>query len=380
MSSTRRHFLAASGATLLTLQAGVVRSQPLVGPLAPPPLAPWAVSGASAPDPRLGAMAWAVLAPNPHNRQPWALRLVGESEALLFCDLDRRLPETDPFDRQIVIGLGCFLELFRMAAAERGLDAALTPFPEGEPTPRLDARPVARITLRPGGTRDPLFAAVPQRRSAKLPYDVTRPLPEGSQARLAAALLESARLGVASGDVAAIRDLTWRAWLIEANTPAAWGESVDLTRLGSAAVAAQPDGISLWGPQFDAMLARGELSHAAMRPGQPGHAFALRQYEAMLGATNAYAWLTTPGNSRAEQLAAGRDWLRLNLAATEAGLAMQPVSQALQEFPEMAGPYAEVPRLLNATGTVQMLGRLGFATRPAPPTPRWPAESRILPG
>lgn len=375
MSATRRHFLGAFGATLLTVKAGMVRSQPLAAPLAP-----WAVSGASAADPRLAAMAWAVLAPNPHNRQPWALRLVGEHEALLFCDLDRRLPATDPFDRQIVIGLGCFLELFRIAAAERGLGAAITPFPEGEPTPRLDGRPVAHITLRAGGTKDALFAAIPARRSAKQPYDVARPLPEGSQARLAAALLEPSRLGVASGDVAAIRDLTWRAWIIEANSPTAWGESVDLSRLGSAAVTAQPDGISLWGPQFDAMLARGELSHAAMRAGQPGHAFAMRQYEAMLGATNAYVWLTTPGNSRAEQLAAGRDWLRLNLAATAAGLAMQPVSQALQEFPEMAGPFAEVPRLLGTTGTVQMLGRIGFAPRPAPPTPRWPAESRILAG
>lgn len=375
MSSTRRHFLAASGTAVLTLTSGVVRSQTVVGPLAP-----WAVAGASAADPRLAAMAWAVLAPNPHNRQPWALRLVGDNEALLFCDLERRLPATDPFDRQITIGLGCFLELFRLAAAERGQDAAITPFPDGEPTPRLDARPVARIILSPGGVKDSLFAVIPARRSAKLPYDVTRPMPEGIQARLAAALLEPGRLGVASGDVAAIRDLTWRAWVIEAETPAAWGESVELSRLGSAAVAAQPDGISLWGPQFDAMLARGELSHEAMRAGQPGHAFALRQYQAMLASTNAYVWLTTPGNSRAEQLAAGRDWLRLNLAATAAGLAMQPVSQALQEFPEMAGPKAEARRLLRADGTVQMLSRLGFTTRPVPPTPRWPAESRILPG
>jgi len=179
MSLHRRHFLAASGALLLTLQAGVVRSQPL-----PAPLRPWAASGATAADPRLAAMAWAVLAPNPHNRQPWALRLVGEDEALLFCDLDRRLPETDPFDRQIVIGLGCFLEVFRIAAAERGWNAVLTPFPQGEPAPRLDARPVAHIALRPGGANDPLFAAIPARRSAKQPYDMARALPEGTQARL----------------------------------------------------------------------------------------------------------------------------------------------------------------------------------------------------
>ncbi len=375
MSVNRRHFLAAAGAGLLTLQGGMVRSQPLAGPLAP-----WAASGASAADPRLAAMAWAVLAPNPHNRQPWALRLVDDNEALLFCDLDRRLPMTDPFDRQITIGLGCFLELFRLAAAERGLDAALTPFPEGEPAPRLDGRPVARIALRPGGAKDPLFAATPARRSAKLPFDMTRPLPEGTQDSLAAALREPAWLGLASADVDTIRALVWRAWCIEAETPAAWNESVDLMRMGSAAVAAQPDGISLWGPRMDAMLAAGELSPGAMRIGQPGHGFGIRQYEAMLGATNAYVWQTTPGNSRAEQLAVGRDWLRLNLAATLAGLALHPVSQALQEFPEMAGPRAELPRLLGAPGTVQMLGRLGFATRLTPPTPRWPAESRILTG
>lgn len=216
---------------------------------------------------------------------------------------------------------------------------------------------------------------------------MARPLPEGTQARLAAALLEPGWLGVAAGDVAAIRDVIWRAWQIEAATPAAWDESVQLMRMGSAAVAARPDGISLWGPHMDAMLAAGELTPGAMAIGQPGHAFGARQYEAMLAATNAYVWQTTPGNSRAEQLAAGRDWARLNLAATAAGLALHPVSQALQEFPEMAGPYAEIPRLLRpatgapgAGGTVQMLGRIGFATQPVPPTPRWPAESRILPG
>ncbi len=46
-------------------------------------------------------LSYALLAPNPHNRQPWLVRLDGEDGLTLFCDLDRRLPETDPFDRQI---------------------------------------------------------------------------------------------------------------------------------------------------------------------------------------------------------------------------------------------------------------------------------------
>ena len=92
----------------------------------------------------------------------------------------------------------------------------------------------------------------------------------------------------------------------------------------------------------------------------------------------AYVWLTTRGNSRADQIMAGRDWLRLNLATTAAGLGVQPMSQALQEFPEMAPLYAKAHRMLAPGGeTVQMLGRLGYAA-PVPQSPRWGLEDKIV--
>ena len=69
--------------------------------------------------------------------------------------------------------------------------------------------------------------------------------------------------------------------------------------------------------------------------------------------------------------------MRAHLAATLAGLAFHPVSQALEEYPEMAGPYREVHDLLAPPGdTVQMLVRLGYATA-VPPSPRWPLAERI---
>ncbi|MFN4159062.1 MAG: hypothetical protein ACK4GO_11745 [Gemmobacter sp.] len=87
--------------------------------------------------------------------------------------------------------------------------------------------------------------------------------------------------------------------------------------------------------------------------------------------------VTTPGNTRADQIAARRRWLRLNLTTTARGLALHPVSQTLQEFPEMTGPYARAHALLAAPGeTVQMLGRLGYGP-PTPRTPRWPLETRM---
>jgi hypothetical protein len=369
--------------TLLTAAAGLVWTAEgaLWRVAGAEPLGPWrAAATARHADPRLNAAAWAVLTPNPHNRQPWLIRLDGADAVTLFCDLDRRLPETDPFDRQIVLGLGAFVELFRLALLEQGWEATITPFPEGEPQPRLDARPAARLALRRGGEPDPLFGAAVARRSAKLPYDTGRPVEDAAIAALRAALLSPAGFGAETRDIGQIRDIAWRAWMVEAEDRAAWGESVALMRLGSAAVTAQPDGISLWGPQMDAMLASGELTREAMAPGQPGWQFGVAQYRAIFEGTNAFLWQVSSGNSRAEQLLVGRDWLRLNLAATAQGLAVQPVSQALQEFPAMAGPYRAVHALLGQGGTVQMLARLGHPLRAAPPTPRWPAEPRILAG
>ena len=68
------------------------------------------------------------------------------------------------------------------------------------------------------------------------------------------------------------------------------------------------------------------------------------------------------------------------LATTAAGLGMQPVSQPLQEFSEMAALYDEAHGMLAPGGqTVQMLGRLGYAA-PVPQSPRWGLESKIVHG
>ncbi len=375
---SRRLLLAGAAGALLAFDGRRLRAATA------DPTAPWAAAPAAAhPDWRVRAAHWAVLAPNPHNRQPWVLDLQGDGSALLRCDLDRRLPSTDPFDRQITIGLGAFAELFRMAAAAEGRALVVEPFPAGVPGARLNARPVARLVLRAGAAPpDPLFAHAPARRSAKLPFDTDRVVGADAIAALAEASGPGFGATTAAVRVAALRDLAWRAWVIEAETPAAHLELVNLMRLGSPAIAAQPDGISVGGPGLDDLIARGVLTREGFAtPGAPGHVAMFDRYRPMLAATNAFAWLSGP-DTREAALAAGAQWLRLNLAATGEGLALHPVSQALQEYPEMAGPFAEVHRLIApGSGRVQMLGRIGFlpeGARAPRPTPRWPAESRIM--
>jgi hypothetical protein len=91
-----------------------------------------------------------------------------------------------------------------------------------------------------------------------------------------------------------------------------------------------------------------------------------------------HVWLVTDDNSRETQIATGADWLRVNLAATAQGLGFQPLSQALQEFPEMVAPFRQVhDRLAPNGGTVQMLSRIGYGPTVGK-SPRWPLESRIM--
>ena len=269
-----------------------------------------------------------------------------------------------------------------LAAAEDGYRVEIEAFPEGEDATALDERPVAVATFvqDPNVRSDPLFAQVPARRSLKEPYDMTRPVSSQSLARVTAAAANGVRIGSTNIEdkVYALRRLTHDALLVEIETPRTFKESVDLFRIGKAEVEANPDGIDFSGPMFEALALAGLFSReAALDPGSDAFA---QGRDAVLENTDtamAHLWMVTAGNTRGDQIAVGRDWLRLNLATTAEGLGTQPLSQALQEYPEMKPYYDEVHALLApAGGTVQMLARLGYGVT-VPPSPRWPLETRI---
>jgi hypothetical protein len=343
---------------------------------------PWELAG-SYEDPRMRALSWALLAPNPHNRQPWLADVSEDGVITLHADTDRLLPHTDPFNRQIVIGLGCFLEVLRMAAAEDGYRAAMTLFPLGSSATALDRRPIARITLTadPTVARDPLFALVPARRSNKEPFDMSRPLAPDMLAQMAAAASNGTRFGgtIDPAETAKLRALTREALRIEVETPHTYQESVDLFRIGRREVDANPDGIDFSGPLFETMHLTGLFSRdMAADPTSFAFKSGMDAIYANADTAMGHVWLVTADNSRETQIATGADWLRVNLAATALGLGFQPLSQALQEFPEMAGPYGQVhERLAPDGGTVQMLSRIGYGPVVGN-SPRWPLESRIM--
>ena len=353
--------------------------------------APWKAAGTGFDDPRLDALSYAVLAPNPHNRQPWLVRLDGEDALTLYCDPARLLRATDPYDRQIVIGLGAFLELLRQAAAEMGFAVEIEAFPEGEPTPLLDGRPVAGVRFVEAAQtpKDPLFRHISDRRTARGPFDVSKKIAPEEMTAL------DGVLGPDDGEfewvsdaanVDGLKTICREAWRIELETPRTRKESIVLTRIGDDEINAAPDGISLSGPFIEGLAAAGLLTREKMdAPGARAYQATLDYYNRAIDTAMGFGWLSTAHNSRTDQLRAGAGWVRLQLGATARGLSMQPFSQALQEYPEMAEIFEEIHDFTGirapetpSAGRVQGLFRFGYS-KPAPPSPRWPLETRLIP-
>ena len=341
--------------------------------------APWRRAGDYA-EFRRRALSYAILAPNPHNRQPWLVRLDGTHALTLHVDLDRRLPVTDPFDRQITIGCGAFLELLALAAARDGYRAEIAAFPEGDDQRTLDRRPIAHVRFVDGGaTPDPLFDHVRARRTTKEAFE-PRDVAADDLARLAATGQVHGVSATAIGNTGlaeTLRDLTWRAHVREATTPKALQESIDLMRIGAAEVEANPDGIRLEGPMIEFGRIFGLISRKSLAdPSSSAFKQGMDKYRGMAMSARAFGWLANDDRTRKDQLDAGRAYLRLNLEATRLGLAIHPWSQALQEYPEMDDIAREAQAVIGAAGRLQMLFRIGHA-RPVMAAPRRGLEAHL---
>jgi hypothetical protein len=353
-------------------------------------LAPWQGPG-DEPDLRRWILGHAILAPHSHNLQSWLVDLRTPGEILLRCDLTRLLPETDPFSRQIMMSHGTFIELLDLAARERGQRAEISFFPEGEFGPeKIDERPVARIRLAEDTnvSKDPLFGQIFRRQTNRSAYDAQRPVPAAAWQAMADAVQPHAmRFGFVrpdeSAEIRTHREIANEAWRIELTTPRAMLETYKVLRVGAKEIAQHRDGLSLTDPAVVWMTRLG-LFDRSQAPGPDDFATTsqIKDFGEKIASTPGFLWMISQGNDRATQVNAGRAFARVQLAATAQGVAMQPLQQALQEYPEQARPYAAIRQLLGAPApaqTIQMWARVGFAP-PVQPAPRRGLAAHVVAG
>lgn len=383
----RRDFLrvtlsAGGGALLLSAGAGCQpQLKATAGWQGPPP---------DMADVRLRLLAYGLLAPSAHNSQPWLVELLDGASFHLRVDPDRLLPQTDPQFRQTTVSQGTFLEQVALAAAAEGQRATITLFPDGEPAPTVPPTgPVARVELvaDPTAQADALFAVLRERQSNKQPYAGPGPTAADMTALRGASGANFSFITQREEPrtMATLAGMLTEAMRIEVSSDARNRETIRWFRFDDDEIEAHRDGFGLresgMGPMMKWIaetffISRSKAETDPRSFGEESIDLTRKQVES----AQAFAWITTRGNTRRDQVLAGRDYARIQLMATRLGLAMHPLSQILEEYSDMLPLQAEFLDLAGVPRghTVQMLFRLGHAD-PYPHAPRRPV-SAILQG
>ncbi len=334
----------------------------------------WNGPGAGITDIRLKVLSYAILCPNPHNKQPWIIKLNGELSFDLYVDPERLLPETDPFYRQIHIGQGTFLETLAIAATGLGYRADIKYFPAGMyGNTELSNKPVASISLSSDATvqPDPLFKQLLTRHSNKREYQ-KQPLTLGELNSLEdfhqpdavskLTLLDSHR------DLKKLEQVLTQAMKIEVGDRARDLETIKMFRFNAKELTTYRDGFGVAQAGVTGIkkiLVENLLLNRESVEKDPTDfgTEAVNMTQKTAASTATFGWLTTAGNSRLDQVLVGREYCRINLQTTAMGLAQHPMSQVLQEYPAMLALQQEYKSFFNIPNeeTVQMLFRLGHA-------------------
>jgi len=319
-------------------------------------------------------LSYAILCPNPHNKQPWRVHLTGPNSLDLYVDADRLLPETDPFHRQIHIGQGTFLETLSIAATGLGHEAQISYFPQGMySNTELQNKPVASINLvkRASIEPAPLFAHLLARHSNKRDYS-NQGLSETERGQLSRFHGESSQYPLTIAHSAKAKQVLERiltqAMEIEVGNRRRDMETIKMFRFNEEEVKRYRDGFGVTQAGLSGIkkfvaetffLSRESTEKDPTSFGE--QAVAMTQSAA--ASTETFAWITSAGNSRLDQLKVGRDYCRINLKTTAMGLAQHPMSQVLQEYEDMLPLQATFKAQLGIepADTVQMLFRLGRA-------------------
>lgn len=325
-----------------------------------------------------------ILAANPHDTQPWLFAAAGDTITIL-ADRARNLGSFDPYRREMHLGLGCATENIVLAAGAFGLDAAVEPV-SGNLTLSPPDTPfaAARVQLtQAAAAQSALFRAIPNRHTNRGAY-----LPDK---RINAATLRKFEGLTASKNVRVVfltdgsarRDMGML--VVNATEkiiadPEMSADSARWFRIGKTEIEAHRDGVTMDNAGLSPLV----LVAAKMLPDVDTKTadeswLAMTRDTQVSSAPVLGVILVRDRFDMAQAIEAGRAWQRLHLAATAAGLAAQPVNQPVEmadrnkmlakpdEFARALAKFAGEPGW-DATFTF----RMGYADRPAGPSPRRP--------
>ncbi|PJZ77627.1 hypothetical protein CH365_08650 [Leptospira neocaledonica] len=320
--------------------------------------------------PILKSLRIGITAPNPHNVQPWKFKIIDDHSALLFVDEKRLLKDTDPSFRQIHIGQGTFLENLSLGTQVLGYSTEVSLFPEGKYTiADIGKKPIAKIVLikQEDLVRNPLSEFISDRVTRRSIYegeDLTQE--DFEKIRKDSAILYSELKFIPKAGSEKLRKQLVAAMQMETDTYNTYEESRIWFRYNDDEIGKFKDGLSLRATGVSGLkyyfarnffLKPGTESWHSPENKKAGMDMFASQVESSKG----FIFLKTDQNEIIDWIQAGRDYLRLHLAVTKSGFSLHPMSQILQEYPEMDPIRKELESSLKPGEKIQMLVRLGMS-------------------
>lgn len=324
-------------------------------------------------DIRIQVISHGLLAPNAHNLQSWSIVLDEQdtTKFSLFVDIERLLPATDPPARQITISQGTFLELINIAAAQLGYEAKITTFPKGEygvenMISQMKEKPVAHVQLVPldNSIESLLYHEIFARVTSRTNY-YGNALTD-KEIKLLIQINDFPEIELLffqdKESLSEIRQLSIRGVEIEATTDRTIRESYNVFRDSEKEKKIYRDGITFASGGLKGIklrLVQFLSSTFSIKIQKFGQVW-IKNETKNVNSAPTFAMIITNDNNRRTQFNVGRLYARFQLKASQMGISMHPLSQVLQEFPEMSKLYNEVHETYTSNGkTIQMLVRIG---------------------
>lgn len=305
----------------------------------------------------------AILAANAYNSQPWLFH-VTQSKIDVYADTGRNLGAFDPYLREMHFSLGCALENIMIAAPSEGWATSLTLFP-GTLAPSVVTRRelVATITLTSRERQQhELYAAIAHRHTNRNRYDVAKPVPGEFINALSSRVSDEKRvrlfLFTAEPDRKRIVDVI-------VNASAEFGSDPNVELGTQRWIRSTPEQMH---DLRDGVLVGPKNSGGGTLEAYKKLMLTARLF-GLIGVRDRY--------DRTDTLRAGRVWQRAHLFATSRDMAARPANGAIelidhQRFVNQPAQSAETLATITGDAAWQptFMFYMGYATAPAPATPR----------
>lgn len=320
-------------------------------------------------------LSYAVRAPSPHNTQPWIVEFDGTHRIHLFIDQEHLLPASDPESRQACISHGAFIENLDLASRNFGYRTDIDLFPGGWPGSTLDfEKPLATMELEKDDAveRDALFAQILERetnrrvyRDRSVSWEQITELSMANESNFVATgfITERSTCEIFAGYIVRAMEIdvsgedrvteTLRYFRFSGEEGEECRDGYGIAQCGITGISRKLADKSL--------ISRERAESPCSLFGR--EAVKLTRRQAVSAAT--FGWISTKGNTHTDQVKAGRTYERVCLKAAEMGLAVQPFSQVLCEYPDMEETRGELRDYMgiSPTHTLQMIFRAGYADR-----------------